>query len=200
MENLDQYSHNELTDLLNAVKFSAQCCSTEDIQELLIIVKTIIGAEYSICAIGKVKKDGSAEVLRVVNGDYPNEWLKIYTREKLYNIDPVVRHHTRFCGTQFWADTFRQYTDSETQRFYKRAAVFGLKYGISSGVYIPGVEVMSIFSFGGSQNIYNDHHKQIVDIVTLHIHKAFVRVFQKQSPIKVFSLTNYSPDDFCTIN
>jgi len=173
--NINNYTKSELTGILETVDLSAQSSSEEDLRALIIRTKELIGADHSICAMGRVAKNGLSEVLAIVNGDYPDEWVRIYQREGLHNTDPVVRHHTRFCGTQLWADTSRRYIDGDAKRFFSRASDFGLNYGISSGVYEPVAEMVSIFSFAGSLDIFDTHHKEIVDIVTLHLHRAFIR-------------------------
>ncbi len=176
--NVKDYTKSELVGVLETVEASSQSSNEADLRQLIISAKDLVGADHSICAMGKVSSNGLSDVLTVINGDYPEEWIGIYKSERLHKADPVVRHHTRFCGTQLWTDTFCRYTDADAKHFMNRAGDFGLNYGISSGVYIPGEEMVSIFSFGGSRDVFGPHHKRIVDIVTLHLHKAFVRTFR----------------------
>ncbi len=189
--NIKDYTKSELVGVLETVEFSSRCSNEGDLRQLIIRAKELVGADHSICALGKVSKNGLSDVLTVINGDYPEEWVGIYKSERLHKADPVVRHHTSFCGTQLWADTFRHYTDADAKRFFSRAADFGLNYGISSGVYVPGAEVVSIFSFGGSRDTFDSHHKMIVDIVTLHLHKAFARIYQSNLPTVINRPTIY---------
>ncbi|MFQ5586221.1 MAG: autoinducer binding domain-containing protein [Thermodesulfobacteriota bacterium] len=188
--NVKDFSKSELIGVLKAVEFSTQCSNEGHIRQLIINVKELIGAEHSICAMGRLSPNGVSDVMTVVNGDYPEEWVTIYKSEELHKADPVVRFHTRFCGTQLWADTFQRYTDAESRQFLNHAADFRLHYGISSGVYVPGAESRSIFSFGGFRDTYEPHHKKIVDYVTLHLHKAFVRICRsnRQTVINVPTL------------
>ncbi|MFQ5330417.1 MAG: autoinducer binding domain-containing protein [Thermodesulfobacteriota bacterium] len=190
--NTKDYTKSELTGLLEAVDLSSQSSSEGDLRALIIRAKELVGADYSICAMGTVASNGLSDVLTVVNGDYPEEWVRIYKSEGLHNADPVVRHHARFCGTQLWADTYRRYTDSEAKRFFSRAGDFGLNYGISSGVYVPGAEMVSIFSFAGSRNIFDAHNKEIVDILTLHLHKAFEKSYRMNLRPEVTAPTMYA--------
>jgi len=178
--NTKDFSKCELVSILEAIELSTNCWSEEHLRQLMVRTKELVGADYSICALGTVPQRGGAEVLSLINGDYPEEWVGIYTKEDLYKIDPVVRFHGRFCGTQLWGDTFRRYTDAEAKQVINRASDFGLYYGISSGVSIPDTDIASIFSFGGAKDIFTDRQKKVVDVVTLHLHKAFVRICREK--------------------
>ena len=178
--NSKEFSKCELVSILEAIELSTNCWTEEHLRQLMVRTKELVGADYSICALGTVPQRGGAEVVSLINGDYPEEWVALYTKEDLYKVDPVVRFHGRFCGTQLWSDTFRRYTDADAKGVINRAGDFGLYHGVSSGVSIPGTDIASIFSFGGSNNTFTEHQKKVVDVVTLHLHKAFVQICRGQ--------------------
>jgi hypothetical protein len=113
----------------------------------------------------------------VVNGDYPEEWLKLYMAEELYKTDPIVDYHLKFSMTQLWSDTYKLYGDRTSRDFIKRASGFGLNQGITGGIHDQDSLYTSIFSFASGTERFSVRHKKIVDIMTLHLHRALVRTY-----------------------
>lgn len=129
--------------------------------------------------------DAILEPSAIINGNYPEEWVNMYKSERFYTRDPIVKFHSRFVMTQFWSDTFKSYKDKETNKFLQRAADFGLKYGISSGVHDPELENTSLFSFAGNRQRFNLHHKKVMDIVVPHLHNALAGIYELERPVKM---------------
>ena len=170
------FSKSELVKVLEIIDATYECSSASKLRQILSRTKELIGADFCISGFGKFDEDINLDDFLIVNGDYPEEWLKLYLEKGLYKADPIVKHHTSFVATQFWTDTYKQYDDEVTHKFLSCAEDFGLKWGMSSGVFDPVSGKTSIFSFACRKKRPNKHHKKIIDEVVLHLHKAIAGI------------------------
>lgn len=181
-------SKKELVAILEVIESARTCNDKRDVQNLIIRAKDLLDADYCICGLGKILADDILEPSAIINGNYPEEWVNMYKSERFYTRDPVVKFHSRFMMTQFWSDTFKSYKDEETVKFLQRAADFGLKYGISSGIYDPELEKTSLFSFVSNRPRFSQHHKKVMDIVTPHLHNALAGIYELERPVQMDSI------------
>ncbi len=172
-------SKSELIAVLEVIEDAVGCDSEAALHGTILRVKELVCADYAVCGLARAPAGDPIEVLTVINGSYPEEWLRVYMDERLYTKDPVVRHHARFTTTQLWTDTFRFYRDETSSTFLHRAYDFGLKNGLTSGVFDPVAQKTSLFSFAGDgEEAFGVHHKKVVDLVVPHLHRAIIKVFE----------------------
>src|SRR3990172_2587730 len=93
-------SKKELVAILEVIESARTCNDERDVQNLVIRAKDPLDADYCICGIGKISPDAILEPSAIINGNYPEEWVDMYKRERLYTRDPVVKFHSRFVMTQ----------------------------------------------------------------------------------------------------
>lgn len=185
-------SKKELVAIMEVIEYARNCNDNRDAQNLILRAKDLFDADYCICGLGKILPDGILAPTAIINGNYPKEWVDMYKREKLYTRDPVVKFHSRFVMTQLWSDTFEFYKNEETNKFLNRAGDFGLKYGISSGIYDPELENASLFSFASNGQRFNLHHKKVVDIIIPHLHNALAGIHELERPVNMDSIPDFS--------
>jgi hypothetical protein len=171
------FTKRELIAIIDAIEAARTCTSESALNQVIKRVKGLVSAESCVCGLVRVEGGGLKEVLSVVNGDYPEEWLNIYMDEELYKRDPIVDYHMKFSMTQLWSDTFKLYDDASSMDLRRRASDFGLHHGITGGVHDQKRRLASIFSFACDTGKFGVHHKKIVDIATLHLHRALVRTY-----------------------
>lgn len=176
---LKDFSKEELISILEIIERARNCKGRNHLKDIMLRAKELVCADKAICGIAKVSDSDVTEVVTVVNGNYPEGWLARYTSEKLYLIDPVVRYHTRFSTTRFWDEIFKISKDRQERLVIEHASDFGLRHGISSGIYDPVNENIGIFAFGGEKDRFVPHHKKIIDILTLHLNNALFRTTDK---------------------
>lgn len=187
---LKDFSKEELISILEVIEEARNCGSQDDLKDIVLKAKELVCADKAICGIAKVSPDSEVmDVVSVVNGNYPREWLTSYLSEKIYITDPVVKFHTQCSLTQFWADIFKASTDSRSKIAIGHAADYGLKYGLSSGIYVPEREGVSILAFAGERDRFSVHHKKIMDIISLHVNNALIRsTYEFQTPAPFLSM------------
>lgn len=181
-------SKNELVAIMEVIESARNCNDKRDVQNLIIQAKDLLDADYCICGLGKNLADGILAPSAVINGNYPEEWVDIYKKERFYTKDPIVKFHSRFVMTQLWSDTFNFYKDEETNKFLQHASDFGLRYGITSGLYDPELENTSMFSFASNRPRFSQHHKKVMDMVITHLHNAIDRIYELGRPVNMDSI------------
>lgn len=173
------FSKQDIINLLEIIQSAALCKNEADLKKALKKAKEAMDADCCISGLGKIGNKGlMTDILMVVNGDYPEEWINMYKAESFYTIDPVIKSHERCCAAQIWKDTFKFYTNKRTMKFLGHAGDFGLKHGISNGLFVPEARGVSIFSFAGNTDRFNAYHKNIMDVITPHLHMALVRLYK----------------------
>jgi len=178
------FSKEELIGILEVIEGASSCVRPDDLKDVMLKARELVSADKVICGIAKVLDGEVKDIVSVVNGNYPMEWLSSYLSGKLYFVDPVVRFHTRYSLTQFWSDIFKVSTDRQSRLAIDHAADFGLKFGLSSGIFVPESNNVSILAFSGDRNRYDTHHKKIMDIISLHINNALINsTYEFQSPV-----------------
>jgi hypothetical protein len=169
-----EFSKADLVSILEVIE-SAQACSTEaGLQSVILRSKDLLGADFAASATCTVSLTNPPELVSAINGNYPGEFVGIYLAEHYYKSDPVVRYLSRFSYPQLWSDIFKGIDDASTGYIIDTARDFGLRYGVSSSVYIPGREEINIFSFAGPVDGFTEHHKNILEALTLHLNNAVV--------------------------
>lgn len=168
-------SKKELVNILELIELSQRCSDSGQVRDLILRARGLFEADYAVCGLLGKDRAGLPRVAAFVNGNYPAEWLNLYMREKYYVKDPVIKHVSRFSLTRFWTEIFTEYKDESSMRLLRDAGDFGLKFGIASGVFIPGLDQTAVFTFAGGRDRFSPHHKRVLDILVLHFQDAVLR-------------------------
>ncbi|MFQ5736536.1 MAG: autoinducer binding domain-containing protein [Thermodesulfobacteriota bacterium] len=165
----------ELVGILEVIEFAQSCSCSEQVKALLIKSMGIVEADHSACGTLRVEGAAPREITYIVNGNYPEDMFDHYLCSRLYLKDPLVRYHSNFSTTRLWSEIFEEINDICARQVIDYAADYGLRYGVSSSLYVPGTESVAIVSFAGAKNRFAARHKEILDILAVHINKAVVR-------------------------
>lgn len=172
----DEFSKTELVSILEIIEDARHCDTSTKLKKVMLKAKDLVSAERAICGLGKLSPGGLQDVVSIVNGNYPESWLRDYRAARMYLNDPIVRYHTNSSITQFWDDIFKRCDDRLSGEVIGFGRDHGLNHGISSSVYIPDYENISIFAFAHTKHNLNPHNKKIVEALTLHLNNALVNV------------------------
>lgn len=171
-----KFSKKELSDILDLINAAVTSKTEQDIIRFTTGLKDLVGADHAVCGLGEITSRQLSRILKIVNLDYPMEWLRIYAAEELYKNDPIIKYNYEFSKTHLWSEAMAVYKDEPFVDFMNKASEFGLRYGVASGISEEGSKRGSIFSFSGNSNRFSEHQKDILDIITPHVHQALVRV------------------------
>lgn len=166
----EDLSKDELVRILELIEFSQKCNSPESVKTLIMAARDVMEAEFAVC--GFTSTGARPMVTDFVNGNYPDEWVRRYTEENLCLHDPVVLFHSRYMLTQLWTDVFRSYDYPQANALVKDAGDYGIKFGISGGVYSPERNEVAIFTFASDRDRFKGHHKKLLDILAVHFYRA----------------------------
>lgn len=183
-----RFSKKELSTMLDIIHSTLACKNEDGIKEILGRLTQLVSADYSICGFGKGASDGLADTPQVINGSYPLEWLMIYGKEQLYFKDPIIWHNFQHPGAQLWDDTYQKYSDKLSRSFVTRSKEFGLRHGVSGGIYDGSTGLSTIFTFAGPKRTFTEHEKDIMEMITPHLHQVLVRMQKEnQNPLAQLS-------------
>ncbi|MCR4288188.1 MAG: autoinducer binding domain-containing protein, partial [Deltaproteobacteria bacterium] len=98
-----------------------------------------------------------------------------YLSGRLYVKDPVVRYHANFSMTRLWSEIFNEVNDDAARQVVNYASDFGIRHGVSSGLYLADTESVVITSFAGPKDKFKGRHEYIADILAAHLNRALVR-------------------------
>lgn len=169
---LEDFTKTELVQILELIETAGSCSGAKDLQKLILTARDLVEADFAICGLLKA---GVPEIILHVNGNYPDEWIGRYMSEKFYLTDPVVRYISNYAHTQLWTDIFSAYKDDLSKKLIRDAGDFKINHGITSGIYIPELDNIAVFTFSGDKNRFTQRHRTIVDILMLHFNKALLR-------------------------
>lgn len=109
----------------------------------------------------------------VINHSYPEEWLDIYERRGLGNLDPVFQSHLRRSGQQVWSETYSR--EPPCREFKGMAAEFGLVDGLTNGLADPSSSRRSLASFAGKRPFHR-RQQLLAEILMAPLHMAVMRL------------------------
>ena len=166
---------SELVQILEIIEGARSCVDTDTLKCLLLKSSEVTEADNAICGIVKVSPAGPTALQAVLNGSYPEKMIDHYLSGRLYLKDPVVRYHANFSITRSWSEIFREVDDAPARQVVNYASEFGLKHGVSSGLFLPEEQGVFIISFAGPSKRSVAHQKKITDILTRHLGNAMMR-------------------------
>ncbi|MBI5969680.1 MAG: autoinducer binding domain-containing protein [Deltaproteobacteria bacterium] len=169
---INSFSKNDLVNIMEIIESSMQCSSEAGVKTLLRKTSGLVGAEFSICGKGTLLLSDIA----IINGSYPAAWVDDYKKEKLYLHDPIVSYHLRFTRTFGWEDALREDMGKMAKKIVSRAQDYGIRHGLSTGIFDPVSQRLSLFSFVDRKRIGGAREKTMLDYLSPHLHSTLLRI------------------------
>ena len=166
------FSKKELAEILDIIQSTLTCRTENDVLAAAGRGKELVSADMSVCALGETS---TGRLLKVANDNWPGGRPGAYRPEEHFKNDTIFPFNLEHSRAYTWSESQRRFPEKQFIDLMNRAAEFRLKYGISSGISLDGPS-WSIFSFAGDCDRFTGHHLRVLDIVTPHLHQAFVRV------------------------
>lgn len=173
---IGRFSKKDLSDILTIIEAATRCASSDELGLVLDGMGALIQADNGVCGIAGTEAGKGVSVLGLVNRNHPDEWLKAYVSERLYRHDPVLRYIVTFKKAHSWKEAFESFPGAGCEAFTRRLSDFELSSGISSGIFVPASNRVSILVFAGDRDRFREREKAILDILTPHLHEAVSRV------------------------
>ncbi len=190
MLDIKSLSKSDLVAILGLIEHARSCRTTEGFRELLMRTKDLLDAEYAICGSAGVEGLRVKRLASAVNGNLPEAWLSHYAIEEFCSADPILNYHARYSRPALWSEAMKVVDTTESRQVYNHASDFGLKHGIAAGVYVPERQEICVCSFSGGRNVFKGRHKNLLDILLLHLNSAYSRVLFAKA-----SLSEEEPDE-----
>jgi len=171
----ETFPKEELISIIELINEMRECVTREGAEALLTRTKELLMADCAVCGTGRIDGNGAITLSNILDSDYPVEWLNLYFKEGLYLFDPVLQHHMKFSEPELWSNIRKKSVNEKARAVTEWADEFGLKYGISSSVYIPGTGMFSLFCFASNEDIFTERHKNLLSALTLHLNMAITQ-------------------------
>lgn len=167
-----EFSKKELAEILDIIQSALACRTEDDVVAAAGRIKELVSADMSVCALGDTS---TGRLLKVANGNWSGARQSAYRPEEHCINDTIFPFNMEHSRAYTWSESQRRFPEKQFVDLMNRAAEFRLKYGISSGISLDGPN-WSIFSFAGGRDRFTSHHLKVLDIITPHLHQAFIRV------------------------
>lgn len=178
----------ELQDMLEISHDAMGICSDQEMHDLLLRVSELVPCENIIAFLGETDTHATLKgVAKLVNVNYPAEWLGAYLENGYATVDPVLLTHFRQFKPQLWSKTYRRDVSDPELSFIEHAGSYGLSEGVTLGQPSKtGALLGSLFSFAGEDMGGHLRHMAVLAHLTPHLHVALMR-------------TAFSPSDSCSL-
>ena len=173
-------SHQDAIRLLELIDTSLSVNTEEQLKGLMERLSELLPYQAQLAAIGNLGDRGEVADLRVVNVDYPTEYLSELAKRDLVMKDPIVTENFHGFRLQYWADTFSQ-TDmsGDAGKVISMAEDFGFKR-VAKGIgYGHGVKPLrgkrgSFFCWHGLER--SERTEAILETIVPHLHEVLNRL------------------------
>lgn len=166
----------EMMDMLDIIHATLSCQTMERFQELAQDMQELLGCCQSVfCwkSLGPGAIHGAPDILNV---SFPEPFLDILAREKLWMDNPIAIRGMQHQGLQSWQETFKKMTPSKQLLDLKYS--FDLLMGYSFTVHgARGGTMLSIGDFG-AQDI--ERRQFILNRLMPHFHMAVARILENK--------------------
>ena len=167
---------------------SLSCVSEDEIRNVMSKLSALIPYQAAASFITKISGNGAMEAMRVVNVDYPAEYLVELGKRGLVAKDPIVIENFKSFKLQYWADTMKRLPSltadnyevlslAEDFGFHKVRAGCGYGHGVSNLKRTEG----SFFCYQGMER--SDRTEEILELVIPHFHGRFAASAASQKTV-----------------
>lgn len=172
-------SKRDAITLLELIHTSLLCSNEEDLKELVNRLHEVISYDFAVSGAARTDNHGNILSYKIINLNYPADWLKLYAEKEFYKIDDIVKENFTSFNLQRWKDTFRK--RSTSKEFVFHAEDFGLQDGFTHGQKTPTGNTGSLLSISGNSVEYNTRTEMILELVVPHFHQVITRITNQQS-------------------
>lgn len=173
-------SKQDSNRLLEIIYESLSCSSEERAVGLVRDLADLLPYEAATSCITRLGPDNCIKSIKVVNVDYPSEYMYLLTEQGLMMEDPIVIEHFKSFQIQYWADTINRQPWSDTM--FKIAGLaddFGFRRVWDGCGYSHGVRNMkqteaSFFCFHGLKRC--PRTREILQLAVPHFHAVLQRL------------------------
>ena len=172
---VEDLSKREMILLLELIDRSVRCQSSQQLDGLLQGLRDLVPFQAALTAMTPNGPEGltAGPVL-----DYPGPYLAELHRQRLVEVDPIVRRNFSSFDLQYWADTFACLPDPRCREMLAIRSLcedFGFKEAHEGHGY--GYGVRSQFAAGGSLFCFHGLRRsrrteQILRFAIPHLHQA----------------------------
>lgn len=173
-------TRTELIGALELVQACLGCASEDDVRKVVLASRRLIPFQAAMGGVAPLRGD-PAVGFRLLNVDYPVEYLSEFARRGLIASDPAVREHLRSFRLQYFGDTLarlRPEGEAAAAEIISLAEDFGFRtlasgWGYGHGVRDPaGAQTTMLFFHGLPRS---QRTEEMLELLVPHLHQAILR-------------------------
>lgn len=171
---IKSFSKTDYIIILDLINSSLSCDNEDSFCALINKLNMLIPFDFAICGTSKLSPDGKLSSFRLLNINYPTDWLNLYLSKQYHLIDPIVSEHMAKFTLQYWADTYRKC--DKAKRFIADARDYDLNDGYTTGIREHKKNIGSIVTLSGRHVQRSTRTESIINMLTPHFHQALLRI------------------------
>lgn len=177
------------SDLKKLMQIMHECLSAnshDDILKIIDLLNEVIPFNAAIICRNNTQND-DAVLSEMVNHSYPVDWMKSYSRNKLFLLDPVAIESTQMTKPFTWQEAYNNAEDTSALRqFINEAEAFGLKEGLTYSYNTSQTETAAtLISLETSKHQVGAEYFAIVEYILPHLHEAVTRLYGTNRELEV---------------
>lgn len=166
--------------LLEITEKCLHCNSEEDYKAIFILLNKLFPFDNATSGLAELNNNNDVTAYELLNISYPEEWIKIYNKQKFSDIDVIVRHNFSSFTPQYWDNTYKK--DKPSQKFISLASDFNIKHGYTFGAKPFGFcTKASLFSFSGNFLTCSGEIIAILKAIIPQLHLASAQTIEKRN-------------------
>lgn len=179
-------SHQDAILLLEIISESLSCSSDEQVTQLMGRLGGLLPYQAALSCMGKFGENGALDRMKIVNVDYPEDYLTDLMQRELVTKDPIIIENFKSFRLQYWADTFSQSVwSNDTHEIMSLAEDYGFSNVTAGCGYAHGVRNLkgtegSFFCYHGLER--SPRSEEILTLVIPHFHAALGRLAGMPKP------------------
>jgi len=118
-------SKRDAITLLELIHTSLLCQNEEDFKGVVNKLHEVISYDFAVSGAARTDDCGNVLSYKIINVNYPADWLKLYAEREFYKIDDIVKENFTNFRLQRWKDTFKKCLTPK--EFLYHAGDFGLQ-------------------------------------------------------------------------
>jgi DNA-binding CsgD family transcriptional regulator len=187
---IEHLSKQDTILLLEIIHESLSCSSEEQIVQLMSRLGDLLPYQAAISCISRLGAQGVIKAIKVVNVDYPADYVAELMQQDLVAQDPIVIENYKNFRLQYWADTFKRQPWSEAMDtiiglaedfgFHKVRKGCGYGHGVCNSKHTEG----SFFCYHGLER--RRRTEEILRLTIPHFHETLLRLdnlFKGHTPL-----------------
>lgn len=183
IDTLFEFTKSELVRIIGFINTCASIHSEKNFLKHMEQFNSFFPHDHAICGLGQTKGEQLDNILKLIDINYPKNWISDYLESKKFGLMPIVQSNFINCSIQIWTNSPNRLSKSPPQFFYQTCEI-DIDEDTKNRSIEDETKLGSIFSFSGRSVNPNPRTIAFLRTVTPHLHQALLRTLKSSSNMK----------------